>query len=298
MDSQRKNPIEGRDREDLKSQGEESKSLLYSNKGLEILNMLKKGTEFTHELLKENEKLRYHVAKLEEQNGSIQKNQQNAVSRADFDNLARKFKSLEEEKSKLVEKFSEVEKENMDFATKYVEIEQENSMLANLYVASYQLHSSLDLNEVLRIIVEIIINLIGAEVFALMLLDEKTHLLKAVAAEGMDPEQIPSIKAGDGLIGRVVREGEHYCKDDLSLCGEPDPLAPIVCIPMKIRERVIGAIAIYSFLQQKKCLTNIDSELFSMLAGHAATAVFSSKLYTESERRLSTIQGFMDLITK
>lgn len=291
MNSQREKPIEEKD-------GEESKSLLYSNKGLEILNMLKKGTEFTHELLKENEKLRYHVAKLEEQNSSSQKKQQDAVPRADFDILARKLKSLEEEKAKLLERFTEAEKDNMDFANKYVEIEQENNMLANLYVASYQLHSSLDLNEVLRIIVEIIINLIGAEVFALILLDEKTHLLKAVAAEGIDPEQIPPIKAGDGLIGKVVREGEHYCKDDLSVHGAHDPLAPVVCIPMKIRERVIGAIAIYSFLQQKQSLTNIDSELFSMLAGHAATAVFSSKLYTESERRLSTIQGFMDLITK
>ena len=38
--------------------------------------------------------------------------------------------------------------------------------------------------------------------------------------------------------------------------------------------------------------------LFTLLAGHAATATFASKLYSESERKLSTIQGFIELLTK
>jgi nitrate/nitrite-specific signal transduction histidine kinase len=53
-----------------------------------------------------------------------------------------------------------VEEENRDFAKKYIEVEEENNNLANLYVASYQLHSTLDYEEVLRIVLEIIINLI------------------------------------------------------------------------------------------------------------------------------------------
>jgi hypothetical protein len=55
---------------------------------------------------------------------------------------------------------------------------------------------------------------------------------------------------------------------------------------------------IYSLLTQKDRFTSVDYELFSLLAGHAATAVFSSRLYSESERKLSTIQGFIDLLTK
>ena len=47
----------------------------------------------------------------------------------------------------------------------YVEIEEENNNLANLYVASYQLHSTLDSSEVLKVVLEIVINLIGAEIF-------------------------------------------------------------------------------------------------------------------------------------
>jgi hypothetical protein len=38
--------------------------------------------------------------------------------------------------------------------------------------------------------------------------------------------------------------------------------------------------------------------LFGMLAGHAATALYSSNLYSHSERKLSTIQSFLDLLKK
>ena len=39
-------------------------------------------------------------------------------------------------------------------------------------------------------------------------------------------------------------------------------------------------------------------EIAQMLAGHAATAIFASRVYAQSERKLSTIQGFIDLLTK
>jgi len=55
-------------------------------------------------------------------------------------------------------------------------------------------------------------------------------------------------------------------------------------------------ISIYSLFVQKDTFSNIDYELFSLLAGHAATAIFSSRLYTQSERKLTTIQSFLDLL--
>jgi GAF domain-containing protein len=75
-----------------------------------------------------------------------------------------------------------------------------------------------------------------------------------------------------------------------------DYTRPLVCIPLKIKEHVIGVIAIYKPLIQKQAFTDVDYELFSMLAGHAATALFSSKLYSQSERKLTTTQSFLDLL--
>ncbi len=193
-------------------------------------------------------------------------------------------------------RFQSLEKENREFATRYVEIEEENNNLANLYVASYQLHSTLDFREVLRIITEIAINLIGAEQFGIYLLDEKTQTLTAVAAEGVEREVLPKVPLGQGLIGRTAESGENHFPEEMQ-DGPIDYLKPHICIPLKIKDKVIGVIAIYRFLKQKTHLQSVDYELFTLLAGHAATALFSSKLYSESERKLSTIQGFLELMT-
>ena len=70
-----------------------------------------------------------------------------------------------------------------------------------------------------------------------------------------------------------------------------------VSVPLVVQERPIGAIAVYSLLQQKDGFSALDHELFNMLGGHAATALFAARLYSQSERKLNTIQGFIDLLT-
>jgi GAF domain-containing protein len=98
-------------------------------------------------------------------------------------------------------------------------------------------------------------------------------------------------------VGECVATGEVYS-------GEPSPTPPaegghpVVCIPLRVDDRPIGAISIHRLLSQKDGFSALDHELFTLLAGHAATAIFASRLYAQSERKLSTIQGFIDLLTK
>jgi len=265
-----------------------------SSRAEEFLQLFKKGAEFTQDLLKENERLRYLLLQMEE---GLRTTGVGDVVSDENRLLAEKIAALEKEKQEVLERIAQVERENRDFAERYVEIEAENNNLANLYIASYQLHSTLDFPEVLQIITEIIINLIGAEEFAILLLDEKTNELNAVATEGVEREELPSVKLGSGAIGSVAKTGDNFFVDDVSSYTR-DFLDPMVCIPLKIKEHVIGVIVIYKLLVQKKSFAPVDYELFTLLAGHAATAIFSSKLYSESERKLSTIQGFIDLLTK
>ena len=265
---------------------------LISKKVEEFLQVFKKGEEFTQELLKENEKLRYRIAQLEEMTKFTDR-EGSFRSRS----LEERIKFLEDENRQLIDRYHVVEEENKDFANRYIEVETENNNLANLYVASYQLHSTLDFSESLKIILEIVMNLIGAEEFSIMMLDEKTNELTIVAQEGMGPEARASIKLGEGIIGSAAKTGESFYRagDPKDLKGV-DYLHPLVVIPLKIKEHVIGIIVIYKLLVQKEAFTPVDYELFTMLAGHAATALFSSKLYSQSERKLTTIQSFLDLL--
>jgi transcriptional regulator with GAF, ATPase, and Fis domain len=227
-----------------------------------FLELFNKSKEFTEELLHENERLRATLAELQ---GTVQ----------------------------------HLQRENRDFSSRYAEVEEQNNSLANLYVATYQLHSTLDFREVLEIVKEIIINLIGAHSFAILLLDEKANELRTIAAEGKDEVsgmESLVVRVGEGLLGNVAQSGQsYYVIDDVDGAGSVE--RPIAAVPLKIKDNVIGLIAIYKLLQQKHSFSAVDYELFTLLAAHAATAIFSSKLYSQSERKLNTIQSFLDLLT-
>ncbi|MBK5260738.1 MAG: GAF domain-containing protein [Thermoanaerobaculia bacterium] len=260
-----------------------------AEKFLEIFN---KGKEFTEELLRENQRLRFRVATLD--------NEQAGLSQEELQHLRHEVAQLAEENLRMQTRFREVEDENKDFANRYIEIEEQNNNLASLYVASYQLHSTLDFREVIQIVQEIIINLVGAESFAILLRDEKTNDLKTIASEGKDA--IPGIdkistRLGDGILGQVARTGESYFVSHEIAGTKVTVENPLAAVPLKIKDHVIGIIVIYKLLQQKDAFTAVDYELFSLLAAHAATAIFSSKLYSQSERKLNTIQSFLDLLT-
>ena len=216
-------------------------------------------------------------------------------------NKSREFtEELLRENERLRRQLGELEEQTRDYTTRYTEIEQQNNNLASLYVASYQLHSTLDFREVIGVVQDIIRDLIGAKAYALLLCDEGTNMLQTVASDGED--LMPgidrlSMRVGDGVIGEVARRGETYylARDDEN--ARPSLRRPLAAISLKIKEQVIGVIAIYKLLVHTPAFTAVDYELFALLAAHAATAIFSAKIYSESERKLNTIQGFLDLLT-
>jgi hypothetical protein len=104
------------------------------------------------------------------------------------------------------------------------------------------------------------------------------------------------IPVGDGLIGRAAQSGENYFAESVAR-RDPSPFEePLAVIPLKIKESTIGLISINKLLVQKTQFTSMDYELFTLLAGHAATAIFSAKLYSTSARKLTTLQGFLDML--
>src|SRR4030095_4651979 len=120
-----------------------------SSRAEDFLALFNKGAEFTRELLKENQRLRSRLA-------SVTHRQEGAARHpADRETRRRgvltRIATLEEECTTARERLDQVELENSQFAQRYVEVEEENNNLANLYVSSYQLHSTLDLEEVIRI---------------------------------------------------------------------------------------------------------------------------------------------------
>src|SRR5262245_110496 len=255
-------------------------------KSEELVEMLRKGMAFTEELMGENERLRYRVVQLEAERIGTSEELTKEVERLKLEN-SRMGQRLEF----LDRRFQQVEAENKDFAQRYVEVEEQNESLANLYVASHRLHSTLDSAEVVECIKEILLNMIGSEDFGLYVVDDETYDLVRAGYEGETaarPEK-ERVAFGEGLEGVVAIHGQPYFSE---AAGEE----ACACVPLKIKERVVGVIAIYSLLSHKRGLSSLDHKLLELLAGHAASALISSKLYSMADRKLRTIEGFMNLL--
>jgi nitrate/nitrite-specific signal transduction histidine kinase len=248
-------------------------------KGEEWLEMFRRGRQFTEELLRENERLRLVVLQLEKEKLEL------------TDGLIKEVEALRLENNQLLSRleflssrFQQIEAENKDFAMRYLEVEEQNDALANLYVASYRLHSTLDPAEVVQAINEVLINMIGTEEFALFVVDDQVGELVLVGGEGSSLAE--RVRFGEGPEGIAAQTGKAIFDGD-GICAS---------IPLKIKERVVGVVAVYRLLPHKKGLTALDHRLLELLAGHAATALVSSRLYAAADRKLKTIEGFITLL--
>ena len=226
---------------------------------------------YAHDLLADNETLRALVASLESEKLRLQ----DQVLRAQQD-LAR----YQREQDRLREELRQIEDESRRFSARYAEVEQENSNLANLYVASYRLHGTVERQEVLGVIQEIVANLIGSEEVAVYELNAEAAALSLVGSFGIEPERHRTVPTGAGLIGGTVLSGETYvAAGDRPPDGLPQETDLTACIPLKLDGRVTGAIALFRLLPQKAGFQAVDRELFELLATHAATALYCSGLH-------------------
>jgi hypothetical protein len=214
--------------------------------------------EYVHSLLDENRRLGRLVSELE-----------TALSQRE---------SME---ALLKSRVAAIEEESRTFSERFVEVEQQNANLANLYVASYQLNGTFDRARVVAAIQEIVINLIGSEELAIWEVDDHTGVLTLAGSFGIEDDYWRTIPVGSGIIGSAVLAGQRYvaCQPGES----PREDAPLTaCIPLKLDDRVIGAIGIFRMLPQKPVLEAVDFELFDLLASHAASALVCSRLAVQS----------------
>jgi transcriptional regulator with GAF, ATPase, and Fis domain len=242
---------------------------------------------YVQDLLGENEKLRRLVASLESDKSRLIS--EKMVLQEKLLGLREELDRIYHEQSDLRRQLAEVEAANQHSSRQYFEVEQQNNNLANLYVASYQLHSTLDRGEVLAAIQEIVINLIGSEELAIYELGADGTALRLVGSFGIDPVAYATVPLGSGIIGRTAVSGEIYLSGNPGK-GNDFARAPreanlTACVPLKLGDQVSGALAVFRLLPQKNGLEAIDYELFNLLAAHAGTALYLTRLHSDLSRQ-------------
>ena len=233
--------------------------------------------QVTHDLLAENEKLRAIVSSLQDEKLSL--DTQLRLLQAEIDRH-------QSERTHLQQQLADIHEESLKIFERYTEIEQQSTNLANLYVASYRLHATLDRREVLSVIEEIIINLVGCEELAVFELSRDGGALTLAASFGIDRDAYQSVAMGEGLIGEAALKGEMRVATPEESTREANLTA---CVPLKVEDKVTGMIAIFRLLPQKTGLEAVDYELFDLLATHAAKALYCCGLHAVSAEALQTI---------
>jgi signal transduction protein with GAF and PtsI domain len=205
-------------------------------------------------------------------------------------------KALIQALTEIRNRLEQVEKENHEFANMYVEIQEQNEALANLYVASQRLHATFDLEEVKRIITEILVEMVGAEEFGLLVLDRQKQNLHVLTGEGIH-ERLPkaSLPLGEGIIGDVANTGEPFYFVPKTET-EKNAHLPLATLPLKLSGQTVGVVVIYKLLSHKINFAPIDHQILELVAAHAASALVSARLHSTMDRKLKTIEGFMQLM--
>src|SRR5262249_2201484 len=158
----------------------------------------------------ENDQLRRLQLQLEAENAKLRT--QLASDHAMRD-LLKKIKQLEKEKGDLLSHIHEAEMQSTRFGARFHEMEEELSKLANVYVASYQLHSTLNVERVIRHLKELLQQLVGAQRLAVYLADPQRKYLLLVASENIDEKKYARIPLGGdepSVAERVFLTGTEH----------------------------------------------------------------------------------------
>ncbi len=246
--------------------------------------LFRRTKELTIELMRDNEQLRV-------QNLFLERQKIEAEQRLDHSRLGKENEQLKSELEILNARLAEIEKKSQKFRRRYEDIEQYNMALSNVYIAANQLHSTLDFSAVVKMAEEILWNFVASPCFAIFLRDEKTSDLKLVGGQGIDG-RFPSdvLHEPTGMIANALDEGVSLFVEGVT---SADPLA---CVPLKIEDRVVGMVTVYEIEAHKEGLSDLDKELFELLANQTATAMTSSRVYSETVKKLKSMESFLNLI--
>ena len=150
--------------------------------------------------------------------------------------------------------------------------------------------SSLELDEVLEATIQGIREILHVEAGSLVIVDEEAGCL--VFRKTFSPERGwisgRTIQSGEGIVGYVVQSGYPKLVNDVE--RDPHFLAEIdeepgmtshaiLCVPLKIRDRVLGAIEVINKLDG--AFTEQDLDLLQAMAASVAVAVDNANVYSE-----------------
>ncbi|MBI4466316.1 MAG: sensor domain-containing diguanylate cyclase [Acidobacteria bacterium] len=145
------------------------------------------------------------------------------------------------------------------------------------------LTSTLQLEQVLKTVMEKVQELLAPDTWSLLLVDEKTNELYFQIATGEAAAKLKDVrlKMGEGIAGWVAHTSQATIVPDVSkdprFSGQVDQMTKmrthsIICVPIRGKERVLGVIEILNYVG-KRGFDQDDLALLQAMADYAAIAL-------------------------
>jgi HD-GYP domain-containing protein (c-di-GMP phosphodiesterase class II) len=179
--------------------------------------------------------------------------------------------------------------------------------LSALYEVGKSITSTLHLDEVLALITKKAAKIMNASACSLRLLNRSGRELLLKSSYGFDSKKFHkiknSLKVGESIAGRVVKNGRPYIINDLTkerLYKYPKivrqkGLRSLLTVPLVQKDKIIGVLSIYNIKVSE--YTEEDVRLLSMFASQAAIAIENARLFEQAETGyLNTIKTLSNII--
>lgn len=168
--------------------------------------------------------------------------------------------------------------------------------LAALYEVSSRLGTTLDLSELLNLVMDAIIQLTGAERGYLVLQNGVTGELETGAARNVDQQTIEgrSMEISRSVVQRAIDSGQPILTDNAQADNRFSAyqsvigfrLRSIMCTPLRARGRVIGAVYVDNRLLSAAFKPE-DLALLEAFANQAAMAIENARLFQQTDQALA-----------
>jgi sigma-B regulation protein RsbU (phosphoserine phosphatase) len=151
------------------------------------------------------------------------------------------------------------------------------------------LATSLDLDTTLRRVAEVVRKVIDYEIFAILLLNEKTQELRFRFQVGYPPEFAARahVKVGEGVTGQAAQLRRAVLVDDVM--QDPTYIAAVpnvrseLAVPLVTKNRVIGVIDLEA--RNPGYFNEEHSRLLTLIASRIAGGIENAQLYTRTTRQ-------------
>ncbi|HEV2176641.1 MAG TPA: SpoIIE family protein phosphatase [Candidatus Sulfopaludibacter sp.] len=172
-------------------------------------------------------------------------------------------------------------------------------LMTLLLEVSERINSTLDLEELMTRVAELVKRAIDYGIFAILLLNEKSQELYVRFSSGHPDEVVRNlrIKVGEGIVGRAAQTRRSVLVNDVlrdaTYIESLPAMRSELAVPLIAKGRVIGVMDLES--PWKHFFTERHQNLLELLAGRIATAIENARLYRRTLRQARTLHLLNDI---